>query len=104
MQVFSAGELRSIHAKIDKGTYLAGRWAAKEAFIKAWSNTLFMQEPPIKEEELNWAEIEVEQDRWGRTRINTRGTVAEKIGRRALYPVSISHDGDYAIAVVQWVQ
>ncbi|MDO4911773.1 MAG: holo-ACP synthase [Corynebacterium sp.] len=97
-QVFSVAELRVAHAKPDRATYLAGRWAAKEAFIKAWDNTFFGQEPRI--ETVNWSEISVDQDRWGRTRIVLSGAIATACEHKNI-PVSISHDGEYATAIVR---
>ncbi|MDO4909378.1 MAG: holo-ACP synthase [Corynebacterium sp.] len=97
-QVFSVAELRVAHAKPDRATYLAGRWAAKEAFIKAWDNTLFGHEPRINT--VNWSEISVDQDRYGRTRIVLSGAIRESCEYKNI-PVSISHDGEYATAIVQ---
>jgi holo-[acyl-carrier protein] synthase len=62
-------------------TYLAGRFAGKEAFIKAY-RTL-----PLPE--LNT--IEVLNDEDGAPFIHFQNTV---------YSVSLSHDGDYVVAMV----
>ena len=81
--------------------HLAGRWAAKEAFIKAWSQAIYGNPPVIDPDGVNFAEIEVIPDRWGRVALNLRGNVAarlhESVGDVEL-SVSISHDGDYATA------
>lgn len=99
--VFSAGELRAAATKPRRAEHLAGRWAAKEAFIKAWSQALFGRPPVMAEHEVIWAEIEVRADRWGRVEIHLGPRLYEvvegSIGRHAL-ALSISHDGEYATA------
>lgn len=61
--------------------FLAGRFAVKEAFIKAW-NTLPM--PDL-------ASIEVHLGLHGKPYVTFQGE---------MYACSIAHDGDYAIATV----
>lgn len=96
-QVFSTQELR-VAARYQgrrRAEHLAGRWAAKEAFVKAWSQSLYGN-PPVMEH-VDWAEIEVQPDAWGRVLVVPRGEAARACGiERA--QVSISHDGDYAMA------
>ena len=83
-----------------------GLWAAKEAFIKAWSCALFGRPPRIGADDVDWREIEVIHDEWNRPALALHGDVAaaceESLGApstwRAL--VSISHDGECAIAQV----
>lgn len=81
--------------------HLAGRWAAKEAFIKAWSQAIYGKPPVIEPDLVNFAEIEVLPDRWGRVALQLKGEVAAKL-QGSLGDVelalSISHDGDYATA------
>lgn len=106
-QVFSASELRVAQARGLSGTaraqHLAGRWAAKEAFIKAWSQALYGRPPVLAEEAVDWADIEVRPDAWGRVALELRGEVA-RLARESLgdfsTALSISHDGDYATATV----
>lgn len=90
--------------------HLAGRWAAKEAFIKAWSQTLYGSPPPIERDRLDWREIEVVPDAYGRVALQLHGEVSRHFqateenpaGQWRLGPcLSISHDGDYAVAVVR---
>ena len=105
--VFTATEKRTAARKPAhlRAEHLAGRWAAKEAFIKAWSTALYGQPPVIAQERLDWREIEVRPDRWGRVTLILHGGVAAAV-RTSLGDVrvslSISHDGDYATAVC-WV-
>lgn len=76
---------------------LAARWAAKEAFIKAWSESLWGSPPPLDEHVHQ--SIEVIRDAWGRPRIRLHGDVAEHLEDVTVH-VSLSHDGDSAIAMV----
>lgn len=99
--VFTALELRVARQRPDRGLHLAGRWAAKEAFIKAWSQAIYGRPPVLSPDLVDFREIEVQPDRWGRVAVVTRGDV-DKAVATSLGPVatslSISHDGDYAIA------
>ena len=84
--------------------HLAGRWAAKEAFIKAWSQAFFGSEPPISRDQLDWQEIEVQPDAYGRVSLRLHGAVGCHFHDRQWQrgpSLSISHDGDYAIAIVR---
>lgn len=84
-----------------RATHLAARWAAKEAFIKAWSSANYAR-PPILGD-VTMREIEVVCDAWGRPAVRLRGDVAaavrESLGEVAVH-VSLSHDGDVAAAYV----
>jgi holo-[acyl-carrier protein] synthase len=85
----------------DPGRHLAARWAAKEAVIKAWSASLF-GEAPVMSEHVHHL-IELVADAWGRPRIRLHGDVATHLSGHTL-EVSLSHDGDYAIAYVVLVR
>lgn len=101
--VFSALELRVAAGKPDRAVHLAGRWAAKEAFVKAWSQALYGRPPVISPDLLNWREIEVRPDRWGRVAVLPTGEVAAALTAsvgQVDTSLSISHDGDYATATV----
>ena len=79
---------------------LAARFAAKEAFIKAWSGSRTHQPPLLGS--LDLREIEVVDDGYGRPALRLHGEVARAAGD--LHPqLSLSHDGPSAIAVVQLV-
>ncbi|MCX7537688.1 holo-ACP synthase [Corynebacterium sp. P5875] len=102
--VFTATEKRTAARKPAhlRAEHLAGRWAAKEAFIKAWSTALYGQPPVIAQERLDWREIEVRPDRWGRVTLVLHGEVASAVAStlgKIRVTLSISHDGDYATAV-----
>ncbi|MCO4761192.1 MAG: holo-ACP synthase [Myxococcales bacterium] len=84
----------------DPAVHLAARYAAKEAFIKAWSIGNYGQPPALGWIDLR--DIEVVNDRFGRPALRLHGRVADetqKLG--ALRPhVSLSHDGQVATAFV----
>lgn len=61
---------------------LAGAFAAKEAFMKALGR------------KVDWLDVWVEKDKWGRPKLISKLTQNEEV------EVSISHSGDYAVAVV----
>lgn len=71
--------------------YLAGRWAAKEAVVKAlgtgWTG-------------LNYTDVEIGRQPNGVPRIVLHGTAATCLQERGVpqWQLSISHDQDYAIA------
>ena len=70
--VFSPMELRIAAGKPNRAQHLAGRWAAKEAFIKAWSQSLYGKPPVLAEDDVRWSEIQVTPDQWGRTVTNPK--------------------------------
>lgn len=95
---FLPGEQRDARGRTtDPARHLAARWAAKEAVIKAWSASLFGAAPVMTEHVHHL--IEVVADAWGRPRIRLHGEVAEHLAGHAV-EVSLSHDGDYAMAYV----
>ena len=84
--------------------HLAGRWAVKEAVLKAWSAALYGSPPVIAPDLLVWSEIETVCDAWGRPSVRLSGHVARQVaatvGEDASWNVSLSHDGDSAVAFV----
>ena len=124
-RAFTARELREARRRAQEegsrpAQHLAARWAAKEAFIKAWSQAHVLcaksrgtsTSPVILAEDVDWREIEVVTDRWGRPSLRLSGTVAqavehslgEEVSTPGCWPVSLSHDGDYAAAIVLHVR
>lgn len=116
-EAFSATERRQCRDRAaargaDTGTagekplarHLAGRWAAKEAVVKAWSAALYGSPPPIAPDLLRWSEIETVCDAWGRPAVRLSGEVARQVaatvGKNTRWNVSLSHDGDAAVAFV----
>ena len=99
--VFTSAEKRVAAMKPDRNAHLAGRWAAKEAFIKACSQSIYGRPPFIGGDDVDFSEIEIRPDRWGRVQVVLHGRVKEKAGEPVTH-LSISHDGDYAVAVCQF--
>jgi holo-[acyl-carrier protein] synthase len=93
-QTFTVREQRT--AKGD-ARRLAARFAAKEAFLKAWSSARFGQPPLLAAVDMR--EIEVVDDGYGRPGLRMHGAVAEAAGSLVAH-VSLSHDGTAAIAFV----
>jgi len=107
-KVFTARERRTAQERaVRRGgsdgavaEHLAARWAAKEAFIKAWSAALYGSAPLLPE--AVWSQIEVVGDQWGRPGLRLYGEVEKKfaaLGETRVH-VSLSHDGPVAVAFV----
>ena len=125
-RAFTARELREAQRRANRAGSLvaeplAARWAAKESFIKAWSQALVARDrggrgsgtgaaPVIAPESVDWREIELVSDRWGRPSLSLTGRIADAVeaglGAGAAapehWPVSLTHDGDWAAAIVLW--
>ena len=103
LRAFSAGE-RSEVGSVDQARTrrLAARFAAKEAFIKAWSASRFAHEPMLATWDLS--EVEVVTDAHGRPSLRLSGSVQaavhEQFGDRWTAHLSMTHDGPSAAAVV----
>ena len=99
--VFTPGERSDIAERGADGAsharHWAVRWAAKEAVVKAWSAALF-GEPAVMGDEA-FAQIETVTDAWGRPRVRLHGDVARHLTDCSI-DISLSHDGDHAIAYV----
>ena len=93
-RLFTSGEKAYALKKVDPAPFLAARFAAKEAFMKALGTGL--------RHGVSWREIEVVKDPAGKPMLELRGKTAqifEERGGGALH-LSLSHDGDYAVASV----
>ena len=123
-RAFTARELREAQRRANRAGSLvaeplAARWAAKESFIKAWSQALVARDrggrgsgtgaaPVIAPESVDWREIEVLTDRWGRPGLRLGGRVLDAVerslgagaGQASRWSASLSHDGDWAVAIV----
>ena len=123
-RAFTVRELREARRRAqEKGSrpaqHLAARWAAKEAFVKAWSQAHAQYSngrgnsasPVILSEDVDWREVELVTDRWGRPSLRLNGAIAhavehslgQEVSTPECWPVSLSHDGDYAVAIVLYV-
>ncbi|HLY24175.1 MAG TPA: holo-ACP synthase [bacterium] len=90
-RVFTAGERRHAGASRTSAERLAGRFAAKEAVMKALG---------LGWRRMAWREIEIEGDPLGRPVVRLTGRaaqVAADLGVQAWF-VSISHTRDLAVA------
>jgi holo-[acyl-carrier protein] synthase len=86
-RVFTEPERAYCEGKARPAQHYAARFCAKEAFVKALGVPL------------SWQEVEVARDEHGLPRICVSGKAAELLAGRAVH-LSLSHAGDYAIAVV----
>ena len=84
-----------------RARHLAARFAAKEAFIKAWSMARVGRAPALPA--VQWRELEVVADAWDRPVLHASGATAEALAATlgALdVNLSLTHDGPMAAAVV----
>ncbi len=97
---FSAAERDDAARVGDRVSHLAARFAAKEAFIKAWSGGRRGLEPALGHVVLQ--EIEVVLDDWGRPALRLHGATRAAFERDgpARIHCSLSHDGPTAVAFV----
>lgn len=87
-RLFTRGELSRAEGK-HRTRELAGAFSAKEAFLKAIGTGLANG--------LRWQDVEVVRDERGAPSYSLSGKAAESF--RGSATLSLSHDGDYAIAV-----
>lgn len=99
---FTAGERRDAERPAgDRAERLAARFAAKEAFVKAWAGARYGRPPALATVDLR--EIEVVLDGWGRPGLRLHGVVRDAVAELAPAVdarLSLSHDGGVATAVV----
>jgi holo-[acyl-carrier protein] synthase len=102
---FTPRERRDAAARssADAARHLAARFAAKEAFVKAWSGSRFGAAP--HERALDFRGIEVESDAWGRPRLRVAPPVSDHLDRAHgaggwRTHLSLSHDGEIVVAYV----
>ncbi len=91
-RVFTAGEKSYCRRQKRTTESFAGRFAVKEAVLKAFGTGL--------SEGVKWVDIEVMPDGLGKPTVRYHGKVremAERLGIGQTF-VSISHDGDYTVA------
>ena len=100
-ETFTAAELSSARGSSGPAAHLGARFAAKEAFIKAFSVAILGRAPVV--DELDWREIEVANDPWGRPTLALHGSVAEAVAS-TLGPIriqlSLTHEPNNAGAMV----
>jgi len=93
-RVFTPMEKAYCAAKKRSAQHYALRFAAKEAFLKALGTGL--------RDGLSWSDMEVINDPQGKPELNLTGRAEELFRQNSLAHVflSLSHDGNYAIASV----
>jgi holo-[acyl-carrier protein] synthase len=94
-RVFTPEEVAYCMGKSRPARSLAARFAAKEAFYKAVA-AVGAAGVPLKD-------VEVVVGRGGAPSLKARGRAARALGRRKA-ALSISHDRDYAVAVVMTLE
>jgi holo-[acyl-carrier protein] synthase len=91
-RVFTPREIAYCTSRRDPAPHFAGRFAAKEAGLKALGTGLRMG--------ISWRELEVQRDRGEAPRLvlsgRSRQIALSRGGQRML--LAITHDGDYALA------
>ena len=93
-RLFTPAELEDCRGRANASECLAGRFAAKEAFLKALGTGLA--------EGLSWHDVRLSGGQGERPRLHASGPAAEKLdalGATGIH-VSITHDGGVAAAVV----
>ena len=100
---FTEGEQERVSRRpaADKTPHFAARYAAKEAFIKAWSSSRKGLAPVLPH--MKFTDVEVIEDSWGRPGIRLRGETLQAFDAAGPHPrihLSISHDGPVATAYV----
>ena len=98
-RVFTPGELEYCRGRPRVHEHMAGRFAAKEAVLKALGTGIA--------ERVSWTEIEIGRDGAGRPLVELAGVAAELAEREGIVQidVSLSHTDElaiaYAVAVVR---
>ena len=100
-RTFTVGELRAAGGHSGAAQHLAGRYAAKEAFVKAFSGARPGRAPAIPD--MDWRQVEVVPDGWGRPTLVLHGELAaavrDTLGEVVVH-LSITHEPTMAAAVV----
>ncbi|MFI0480829.1 holo-ACP synthase [Actinomadura sp. 9N215] len=93
-ELFTPREIAYCRRKRDQDVHFAGRFAAKEAVLKALGTGLGPR--------MRWTDVEVVNEALGRPVVRLHGEVAARANRRGLagIDVSLSHSGPLAIAGV----
>ncbi len=93
-RLFTAQELAYCLARKRSAQHYALRFAAKEAFLKALGTGL--------RDGISWHDMEVVNDPLGKPDLNLHGRAAQLFRQHGLARtfLSLSHDGNYAVASV----
>jgi len=93
-KVFTLAELKAVDGFKNKAEHLAGKFAAKEAFMKAIGAGI--------RQEVWFLQIQILNDEFGKPYINVSGEAEKRLQERGAkhIHISISHSGGMAVAVV----
>lgn len=97
-RVYTQREIEYCIKKRNKYQHLAARFAAKESVLKAlgtgWSG------------KIDWTDVEVVNDQWGRPEVHTYGRVREIVKERKIKKIliSLSHCREYAVAIAKIIR
>lgn len=93
-RLYSERERSVCAARKDQASCLAGRFAAKEAFLKALGSGL--------RDGISWLDMEVANNELGKPELILSGKARDIAGQRGIGTIflSISHDGGSAVAMV----
>ena len=90
-KIFTQEEIRYSADKPNPYQHYAARFAAKEAFSKAtgtgWNS------------DFSWQEVEVMNESSGKPCLHLNGLALKTFGKKNIF-LSLSHSGDYVVAVV----
>ncbi|MFF0153617.1 holo-ACP synthase [Micromonospora sp. NPDC005203] len=91
-ELFTERELAACSGRRDRYVRLAGRFAAKEAVLKALGTGLGPR--------MRWTDVEIVNEPWGKPRVHLYGEVAAVWRRRGAgqVEISISHTAGLALA------
>jgi len=93
-RVFTLAEMQAVDRYNNKAEHLAGKFAVKEAFMKAIGAGI--------RQEVWFTQIEVLNDESGKPQVQVKGEAGKRlegVGAKRIH-VSISHSGGMAVAVV----
>ena len=90
-KIFTRQEIAYCSEKPNPYQHYAARFAAKEAFSKATGNGW--------DSDFSWQEVEVINERSGRPVLRLSGSSLKNFGRKKIF-LSLSHSGEYVVAVV----
>lgn len=90
-KIFTESEQAYCASKADPAIHYAARWAAKEAFAKAYRTGIG--------EHIGWHDVQIERASTGAPHIVLFGAIAEQCRTYKLH-VSLTHTHEYAVAMV----
>jgi holo-[acyl-carrier protein] synthase len=101
-RVYTRAEIDSYASSASQASHFAARFAAKEAAFKALHGGDETSAPDARDEPFDWRTIEVLRRPDGSPSLRLHGRMRDLAERRGVrhLDLSLSHDGDYAIAFV----